>query len=124
MDEGKQVLAMRARSHFRRRALERHGLELDGTFIKRLRERLYNHEGEFLKWGDGGYFRSFYRISIYGQKYIVLFDFELEEFVTILHGSWLKWNGSEWVDHTRTTKKKRLWLNYLDRMKRKQEKLK
>lgn len=109
----------RARSHFLRRALERHGLKLTYRDYQIVIDALANREGEFIKWAEGDLYRAFYKISIYGNPYLVLFDFTLNALITILHNSWMKLENGKWVEPVKTSAKRKRWINYFYRMRRK-----
>lgn len=107
-----QYAVTRAIKHFRRRALERHGLMLSDSDISRTIAQITSGCSEFLRWSDGPGFRCFYRVRIFGDPYIVLYDFEVDVLVTIFHNSWFKLENGEWVERIRRNKKRRRWKKW------------
>lgn len=88
----------KAHAHFYKRALERHGLILRSIDLARIIHQITSGNAEFLRWsGEPDQYRSFYRVRIYDQPYIVLYDLAIDSLVTIYHNSWLVWRNDQWV---------------------------
>lgn len=89
---------LKARTHFCARVLERHGLILKDRDVDNIIKQIKSQEAEFLSWGkEEERFRSYYRIKIFDEPYIVVYDFEIDALVTIFHNGWLKYENGEWI---------------------------
>lgn len=107
MHDAGSLAKAKATSHFCTRAVERHGLILTSWQLKNIIDQSKYQKAEFLKWSEGGgIYRSFYRVEIYDQPYIVLFDLEIDALITIYHNSWLRLVNGEWVPRRRRRKSK------------------
>jgi len=100
--------AGKANAHFCVRALERHGLILKNQEITEIIRQILKREAEFLKWSDGQGHRAFYRINIFDEPYIVLYEFEINALITIYYNSWLKLKDGEWIPNMKYRKGRRM----------------
>lgn len=71
-------------------ALDQHGLILGADTIQDIVKQITNRKAKFIQWSSHNGYRSYYQVKIYGQLYLVLYDFELESLVTIYNNSWIK----------------------------------
>lgn len=96
----------RAKSHFQRRALDRHGIIFRPWEYDDLIKELHARKGEFLCWApDIEFYRCFYRLEIQGLKYVVMYDFNIDALITIYHNSWLKLINGKWENIYKPTRK-------------------
>src|ERR1035437_4745004 len=77
---------------------------LNQADLDKIYGQIKNQFAEFLKWSDGKEFRAFYRVKIFGEKFIVLYDLEIDTLTTILYNSWLKLVDDEWVSRRKWRK--------------------
>lgn len=84
------MLIMADLTTFIKRAKDRLGLIINPADISKIENQIVDRKANFIKWSDSEGYRSFYKVRIYDEDYVVLYDFSLSALVSIYDKKFLK----------------------------------